>query len=82
MTASQYAMLRRVLGTQAEVAAKLGIHRVTVAKREAGTLTISEEASLAILSLAGAVVRALIEDGYDEAKAQSGESSDSAEGRP
>lgn len=54
MTASQYAMLRRVLGTQTEVAEKLGIHRVTVAKREAGTLTISEEASLAILSLAGA----------------------------
>ena len=40
-----------MVGTQSEVAAKLGIHRVTVAKREAGTLAISEEAALAILAL-------------------------------
>jgi len=39
------------LGTQAEVAAMLGVNRVTVAKREGGTMTITNEAVLAIQSL-------------------------------
>ena len=38
------------LGTQAEVAAMLGVNRVTVAKRENGTMTITNEAVLAIQS--------------------------------
>lgn len=54
MTALRYKTLRLLCGTQGEVAAKLGVHRVTVAKREAGTLAIAEEAALAILFLAGA----------------------------
>ena len=51
MTAPRYRTLRLLCGTQGEVAAKLGVHRVTVAKREAGTLAISDEAGLAILAL-------------------------------
>ncbi len=42
---------REHLGTQAEVAAMLGVNRVTVAKRENGTMTITNEAVLAIQSL-------------------------------
>lgn len=51
MTGPRYRTLRLLCGTQGEVAAKLGVHRVTIAKREAGTLAISEEAALAILAL-------------------------------
>ncbi|MBK8772362.1 MAG: helix-turn-helix transcriptional regulator [Rhizobiales bacterium] len=51
MTATDYKATREHLGTQAEVAAMLGVNRVTVAKRENGTMTITNEAVLAIQSL-------------------------------
>lgn len=51
MTATEYKATRERLGTQAEVAAMLGVNRVTVAKRENGTMTITNEAVLAIQSL-------------------------------
>lgn len=51
MTATKYKATRERLGTQAEVAAMLGVNRVTVAKRENGTMTITNEAVLAIQSL-------------------------------
>ena len=49
--ACSYKTARERLGTQAEVAAMLGVNRVTVAKRENGTMTITNEAVLAIQSL-------------------------------
>lgn len=51
VTAAEYKTARKHLGTQAEVAALLGVNRVTVAKRENGTMTITNEAVLAIQSL-------------------------------
>jgi DNA-binding XRE family transcriptional regulator len=51
MTAPEYKAAREHLGTQAEVALMLGVNRVTVAKREGGTMTITNEAVLAIQSL-------------------------------
>jgi len=51
MTPAQYKSTRERLGTQAEVARLLGVNRVTVAKRENGTMTITNEAVLAIQSL-------------------------------
>jgi len=51
MTATEYKATRERLGTQAEVALMLGVNRVTVAKRENGTMTITNEAVLAIQSL-------------------------------
>jgi DNA-binding XRE family transcriptional regulator len=51
VTAAEYKATRERLGTQAEVALMLGVNRVTVAKRENGTMTITNEAVLAIQSL-------------------------------
>lgn len=51
MTAARYKTLRLLLGTQSEVAAMLGLHRVTIAKREAETIPITTEAALAIVAL-------------------------------
>ena len=51
MQPEQYKATRERLGTQAEVARLLGVNRVTVAKRENGTMTITSEAVLAIQSL-------------------------------
>lgn len=51
MNATEYKATRGRLGTQTEVAAMLGVNRVTVAKRENGTMTITNEAVLAIQSL-------------------------------
>jgi DNA-binding XRE family transcriptional regulator len=51
MTATEYKAAREHLGTQAEVARLLGVNRVTVAKRENGTMTLTTEAVLAIQSL-------------------------------
>ena len=51
MSPADYKTTREHLGTQAEVAAMLGVNRVTVAKRENGTMTITNEAVLAIQSL-------------------------------
>jgi len=51
MNPTEYKSARERLGTQAEVASLLGVNRVTVAKRENGTMTITNEAVLAIQSL-------------------------------
>ena len=51
MNPEEYKAARERIGTQAEVAAMLGVNRVTVAKRENGTMTITNEAVLAIQSL-------------------------------
>ena len=51
MKPEDYKATRERLGTQDEVAAMLGVNRVTVAKRENGTMTITNEAALAIRSL-------------------------------
>lgn len=51
MKPEEYKATRERLGTQAEVALMLGVNRVTVAKRENGTMTITNEAVLAIQSL-------------------------------
>ena len=51
MTAAEYKAAREHLGTQAKVAHLLGVNRVTVAKRESGAMTITNEAVLAIQSL-------------------------------
>ena len=51
MTPEEYKATRERLGTQAKVALMLGVNRVTVAKRENGTMTITNEAVLAIQSL-------------------------------
>lgn len=52
MTPAEYKAHRARIGTQAEVAKLLGVNRVTVAKRENGSMTITREAVLAIQSLA------------------------------
>jgi hypothetical protein len=51
MTAEDYKSQRQRRGTQTSVAALLGIHQVTVARRETGALPISTEAERALLSL-------------------------------
>ena len=51
MSPEEYKATRERLGTQTEVALMLGVNRVTVAKRENGTMTITNEAVLAIQSL-------------------------------
>lgn len=51
MTAAEYKAVRTHLGTQAEVAARLGVSRETIARRETGALPISTEAALALASL-------------------------------
>ena len=51
MNPEEYKATRERIGTQAEVAAMLGVNRVTVAKRENGTMTLTNEAVLAIQSL-------------------------------
>lgn len=42
---------RMARGTQAEVAAALGVHRVTVARWESGALAMPRMAQLALLAL-------------------------------
>jgi DNA-binding XRE family transcriptional regulator len=51
MTAEQYKAIRERIGTQEEIAKKLGLNRVTIARRETGTLPITREAELAITAL-------------------------------
>lgn len=51
MSPSEYKAVREKIGTQMEAAEMLGVNRVTVAKRENGSMTITNEASLAIQSL-------------------------------
>jgi transcriptional regulator with XRE-family HTH domain len=54
MTADEYKATRQRFGTQAEVAARLGVARSTVADRERGDMVITTEAALALSALAGA----------------------------
>jgi len=51
MNAIEYKSEREKRGTQASVAALLGVSRVSVARRETGEQPISREAELALLSL-------------------------------
>lgn len=51
MTSAQYKTLRQRLGTQSEVARRLGVARSTVARRETGAMLITPEAALAIMAL-------------------------------
>lgn len=50
-TRETYRATRRKLGTQADVAALLGIHRTTLAKRESALEPISTEAALAMRAI-------------------------------
>lgn len=47
----QYKAEREKRGTQSEVAGKLGVSRITLARRETGTRPVSRECFLALLSL-------------------------------
>ena len=51
MTASEYKSERERRGTQEEVAALLGVSRVTIARRETGTRPVIREAWLSLLAL-------------------------------
>ncbi len=51
MTGVEYKAARERLGTQAEIAARLGVACSTVAHREGGGMPITTEAALAILAL-------------------------------
>lgn len=51
MNPEQYKAEREKRGTQAEVAEKLGVSRITLARRETGTRPVSRECFLALLSL-------------------------------
>lgn len=51
MTAESYKSEREKRGTQMSVAAILGVHQVTIARRETGALPITREAWLALLAL-------------------------------
>lgn len=51
MTASEYKAIRETIGTPSQVAALLGVSRMTIHNRENGK-SITEEAALAIVALA------------------------------
>lgn len=51
MTATEYRDARKKRGTQHAVAAALGVHQVTIARRETGAQPINREAALALLAL-------------------------------
>jgi DNA-binding XRE family transcriptional regulator len=51
MKPEAYKAARERLGTQAEVAALLGVSRVSIARRETGTRPVTREAWLALLAL-------------------------------
>jgi transcriptional regulator with XRE-family HTH domain len=51
MNPEQYKAEREKRGTQAEVAGKLGVSRITLARRETGTRPVSKECFIALLSL-------------------------------
>lgn len=52
MTGSEYQEMRKTLGSQAEVASDLGLHRKTIQAREAGGARITVEAEIALRFLA------------------------------
>jgi len=51
MNAADYKSERQQRGTQEQVAALLGVSRVSIARRETGEQVITREAQLALLSL-------------------------------
>lgn len=51
MTADEYRDARKKRGTQHAIAAALGVHQVTIARRETGAQPINREAELALLAL-------------------------------
>lgn len=51
VTAADYKAERKRRGTQEQVAALLGVSRVTIARRETGTRPVIREAWIALLSL-------------------------------
>lgn len=51
MTAEEYKAEREKRGTQAEIAAQLGVARNTIIRRESGDMVITQEAALAIQAL-------------------------------
>ncbi len=51
MNETEYKVQRKLRGTQASVAACLGVNRVTVARRETGEAVITQEAWLALNAL-------------------------------
>ena len=51
MTSRIYKLERRRRGSAAEVAAKLGVHKASLDKRERAGCPISKEAALALLAL-------------------------------
>lgn len=54
MTATEYKAIRESIGTPTQVAALLGVSRMTIHNRESGKL-ITEEAALAIRALAASI---------------------------
>lgn len=57
MTPQAYRSARMARGSRVEVAAKLGVHPKTLAKRERGALPISRETWLALLSVRRAKIQ-------------------------
>lgn len=51
MTPERYKSARVLRGTQAEVAAKLGVRQATISERETGAMPITREAWLSLISL-------------------------------
>jgi len=51
MTPDEYRTERKRRGTQKAVAESLGVSRVTVARREAGSIPVTREAALALRHL-------------------------------
>jgi DNA-binding XRE family transcriptional regulator len=51
MTATEYRAAREIRGSQVAVAAKLGVDRNTITRREMGSVPVTQEAALALLSI-------------------------------
>ena len=51
MTAKQYAKQRRARGTVKDVAERVGVHVMTINKRERGEMAITRQAQIALLTL-------------------------------
>lgn len=51
MKAARYKEERKKRGTQQAVADALGVHQVTIARRETGVIPITRESEVALLSL-------------------------------
>lgn len=51
MTSAEYKTERKLRGTQAEIAAQLGVRQATISDRETGAMPITQEAWMALLSI-------------------------------